>query len=227
METLNEWLQKEQEAKARVLKTFDDLWETKFGKVAIIALNLFSLALLFGIFYIAWYFVGNWILDLSVIGYSLCFLGVLALFGIFVIPIIHKLKSKEVNFFAKCFAKCFIGLLGVSYFVIIGYGYKIYDKRPFELYHYSYFFFQNQQPNITLGEEWCYFREYKGSICENYITYVEEKKEDMRIKRERKSAEWYRLRQIESKKAQAEAEAKKAKDIEMLRRYENIKRGIQ
>ena len=42
-----------------------------------------------------------------------------------------------------------------------------------------------------------------------------------------KSAEWYRLRQIELKKAQAEAEAQKAKDIEMLRRYENIKRGLQ
>lgn len=223
METLNEWLQKEQEAKARVLKTFDELWETKFGKVAIIALNLFSLALLFGIFYIAWYFVGNWILDLSMIGYSLCFLGFLFLFANFVIPIIHKFKNKIV----KVFAKCFIILLIVSYFVIIIYASKINDKRPFELYHYSNFFFQNQQPNITLGEEWCYFREYKGSICENYIIYVKNKKEDIAIKRERKSAEWYRLRQIELKKAQAEAEAQKAKDIEMLRRYENIKRGIQ
>lgn len=214
MEKLKELLQKEQ---------FDELWKTKLGRVERLTLSLFSLALYFGLFYVAWYFVGNWILDLSVLGYSLCFTGFLALFGIFVIPIIHKSKSEEM----KIFAKCFIVLFGVSYFVIVGYGYKIYDKRPFELYHYSYFFFQNPQPRITLGEEWCYFREYKGSICENYIAYAEEKKEDIAIKRERKSAEWHRLKQIESKKAQIEAEAQKAKDIEMLRRYENIKRGIQ
>ena len=169
MKKLRECLQKEQEALKTLDKVFDELfdklWETKLGKVAMLILSLFSLAI-----YI---------------------------------------------------------LLAIAYFVIIGYGLKIADKRQVEFYHYSYFSFYNGQPTMTLGEEWCYFREYKGSICENYIAYAEAKKEDIAIKRERKSAEWHRLKQIESKKAQIEAEAQKAKNIEMLRRYENIKRGIQ
>lgn len=69
----------------------------------------------------------------------------------------------------------------IAMLIIMTYTYSIYNKRQVTFYPNSSFFtFKATQPLITLGESWCYFRDYKGSICENYIIYVEDKKQNLK-----------------------------------------------
>lgn len=202
-------------------KSFDELSKTKFGKFILFLQFVFGLVFLIALVWGFCSLIGNWFLNLSIIEFSAisilillcCFryagktlLCITALVFIVDVYTLKVMNTRDIEFYTSINHK--------YYFTLDRWinNYVVYANSLSGNYH-SYDF-----DLITLGESWCYLRDYQGNICENYIIYVENKKEVL-------SAKWNEKRANDTTRYElqkAKVELQESIRNENLQRYENI-----